>query len=179
MFGETTLSYVKIGNHPVETTNKKWFGLGVPGVTKINQTDATPPLHWVWTLFYLHAVFFPPKNTRWSSTQGYRLSLCFKKTPSARFFGGMGVGLICCLFAHGKPYWVHLVWCVDHSNPVELRSYWLCFRWLWVVGIAAEGEWRWGSPCPFWDSGRWYTFWVSEKDSIQFEGWNHPAIYYT
>ena len=30
MFGETTISYVKIGNHPIETTIYKWL-LGVPG----------------------------------------------------------------------------------------------------------------------------------------------------
>ena len=28
MFGETTISYVKIGNHPVETTIYKWLALG-------------------------------------------------------------------------------------------------------------------------------------------------------
>ena len=31
MFGETTISYVKIGNHPIETTIYKWL-FGVPGV---------------------------------------------------------------------------------------------------------------------------------------------------
>ncbi len=32
MFGETTISYVKIGNHPSETTIYKWlFGVPVPG----------------------------------------------------------------------------------------------------------------------------------------------------
>ena len=30
MFGETTISYVKIGNHPIETTIYKWL-FGVPG----------------------------------------------------------------------------------------------------------------------------------------------------
>ena len=30
MFGETTTSYVKIGNHPIETTIYKW-SFGVPG----------------------------------------------------------------------------------------------------------------------------------------------------
>ena len=28
MFGETTISYVKIGNHPIETTIYKWLALG-------------------------------------------------------------------------------------------------------------------------------------------------------
>ena len=31
MFGETTISYVKIGNHPIETTIYKWL-FGVPGL---------------------------------------------------------------------------------------------------------------------------------------------------
>ena len=30
MFGETTISYVKIGNHPIETTIYKWL-FGVSG----------------------------------------------------------------------------------------------------------------------------------------------------
>ena len=30
MFGETTISYVKIGNQPIETTMYKWL-FGVPG----------------------------------------------------------------------------------------------------------------------------------------------------
>ncbi len=30
LFGETTISYVKIGNHPIETTIYKWL-FGVPG----------------------------------------------------------------------------------------------------------------------------------------------------
>ena len=30
MFGETTISYVEIGNHPIETTIYKWL-FGVPG----------------------------------------------------------------------------------------------------------------------------------------------------
>ena len=30
MFGETTISYVKIGNHPIETAIYKWL-FGVPG----------------------------------------------------------------------------------------------------------------------------------------------------
>ena len=30
MFGETTISYVKNWNHPVETTTNKWM-FGVPG----------------------------------------------------------------------------------------------------------------------------------------------------
>ena len=30
MFGETTISYVKIGNHPIETTTNRWL-FGVPG----------------------------------------------------------------------------------------------------------------------------------------------------
>ena len=28
MFGETTISYVKIGTHPIETTIYKWLALG-------------------------------------------------------------------------------------------------------------------------------------------------------
>ncbi len=28
MFGETTISYVEIGNHPIETTIYKWLALG-------------------------------------------------------------------------------------------------------------------------------------------------------
>ncbi len=34
MFGETTISYVKIGNHPFETTIYKWL-FGVPGIFQI------------------------------------------------------------------------------------------------------------------------------------------------
>ena len=34
MFGETTISYVKIGNHPIETTIYKWL-FGVPGTFQI------------------------------------------------------------------------------------------------------------------------------------------------
>ena len=33
MFGETTISYVKIGNHPIETTIYKWL-FGVPGFSR-------------------------------------------------------------------------------------------------------------------------------------------------
>ncbi len=33
MFGETTISYVKIGNHPIETTIYKWLALGFQGHT--------------------------------------------------------------------------------------------------------------------------------------------------
>ena len=35
MFGETTISYVKIGNHPIETTIYKWL-FGVPGTNQTN-----------------------------------------------------------------------------------------------------------------------------------------------
>ena len=28
MFGETTISYVKVGKHPIETTIYKWLALG-------------------------------------------------------------------------------------------------------------------------------------------------------
>ena len=31
MFGETTISYVKIGNHPIETTIYNWL-FGAPGI---------------------------------------------------------------------------------------------------------------------------------------------------
>ena len=31
MFGETTISYIKIWNHPIETTIYKWL-FGVPGI---------------------------------------------------------------------------------------------------------------------------------------------------
>ena len=34
MFGETTISYAKIGNHPIETTIYKWL-LGVPGWSRL------------------------------------------------------------------------------------------------------------------------------------------------
>ncbi len=34
MFGETTISYVKIGNHPIETTIYKWL-FAVPGICKL------------------------------------------------------------------------------------------------------------------------------------------------
>ena len=37
MFGETTISYVKIGNHPIETTIYKWL-FGVPGITPPKMT---------------------------------------------------------------------------------------------------------------------------------------------
>ena len=32
MFSETTISYVKIGNHPIETTIYKWLALGFQAV---------------------------------------------------------------------------------------------------------------------------------------------------
>ena len=35
MFGETTISYVKIGNHPIETTIYKWL-FGVPGSDELS-----------------------------------------------------------------------------------------------------------------------------------------------
>ena len=34
MFGETTISYVKNWNHPIETTTNKWM-FGVPGNTYV------------------------------------------------------------------------------------------------------------------------------------------------
>ena len=34
MFGETTISYVKIGNHPIETAIYKWL-FGVPGLNQV------------------------------------------------------------------------------------------------------------------------------------------------
>ncbi len=34
MFGETTISYVKVWNHPIETTIYKWL-FGVPGIYHI------------------------------------------------------------------------------------------------------------------------------------------------
>ena len=37
MFGETTISYVKIWNHPIETTIYKWLALGFQEVI-INST---------------------------------------------------------------------------------------------------------------------------------------------
>ena len=37
MFGETTISYVKIGNHPIETTIYKWL-FGVPGIYKFSKS---------------------------------------------------------------------------------------------------------------------------------------------
>ena len=39
MFGETTISYVKIGNHPIETTIYKWL-FGVPGTKTPQQKNA-------------------------------------------------------------------------------------------------------------------------------------------
>ena len=45
MFGETTVSYVKNWNHPVETTNKKWL-FGVPGLKyskKMSEKKMPPP----------------------------------------------------------------------------------------------------------------------------------------
>ncbi len=41
MFGETTISYVKIGNHPIETTIYKWL-FGVPGSTTNIHNDMFP-----------------------------------------------------------------------------------------------------------------------------------------
>ena len=34
MFGETTISYVKNWNHPIETTTNKWM-FGVPGISAL------------------------------------------------------------------------------------------------------------------------------------------------
>ena len=34
MFGETTISYIKIWNHPIETTIYKWLALGFQGDNK-------------------------------------------------------------------------------------------------------------------------------------------------
>ena len=42
MFGETTISYVKIGNHPIETTIYKWL-FGVPG-TNVKDLRGFPVL---------------------------------------------------------------------------------------------------------------------------------------
>ena len=45
MFGETTISYVKIRNHPIETTIHKWL-FGVPGIYIIHVSygmGAQPP----------------------------------------------------------------------------------------------------------------------------------------
>ncbi len=36
MFGETTISYVKVWNHPIETTIYKWLALGFQGVTLLH-----------------------------------------------------------------------------------------------------------------------------------------------
>ena len=41
-FGETTISYVKIGNHPIETAIYKWL-FGVPGQTPLHSTAPTAP----------------------------------------------------------------------------------------------------------------------------------------
>ena len=43
MFGETTLSYVKIGNHPIETTIYKWL-FGVPGTYHSKKTPEWMPI---------------------------------------------------------------------------------------------------------------------------------------
>ena len=39
MFGETTISYVKVWNHPIETTIYKWL-FGVPGRNSFRETPA-------------------------------------------------------------------------------------------------------------------------------------------
>ena len=52
MFGETTISYVKICNHPIETTIYKWL-FGVPGNSICN--DRRVPPCWVVPFFHLEA----------------------------------------------------------------------------------------------------------------------------
>ena len=44
MFGETTISYVKICNHPIETTIYKWL-FGVPGSSILDVVCQLEPLH--------------------------------------------------------------------------------------------------------------------------------------
>ena len=54
MFGETTISYVKIGNHPIETTIYKWL-LGVPGIHTayigVEDTSIDGTVRNVWWVF--------------------------------------------------------------------------------------------------------------------------------
>jgi len=41
MFGETTISYIKIWNHPIETTIYKWL-FGVPGRGYLENINRNP-----------------------------------------------------------------------------------------------------------------------------------------
>jgi len=49
MFGETTIFYVMIWNHPVETTIKNWL-FGVPGLCTL--------LGWTWSHWNFDLQFF-------------------------------------------------------------------------------------------------------------------------
>ena len=50
MFGETTISYIKTWNHPIETTIYKWL-FGVPGISVFLRKQLHPtlagPLNWL------------------------------------------------------------------------------------------------------------------------------------
>ncbi len=47
MFGETTISYVKIGNHPIETAIYKWLALGVQVCTPPRNKKNLAPEKWM------------------------------------------------------------------------------------------------------------------------------------
>ena len=75
MFGETTISYVKIGNHPIETTIYKWL-FGVPGWYMVNYGDCLslygdfykhnlPPLLLVNLGDYHLGILLPPRMLLW------------------------------------------------------------------------------------------------------------------
>ena len=69
MFGETTISYVKIGNHPIETTIYKWL-FGVPG------------------LYYLYHVvfdvFIPTASVHSFPWQLFITDFCYRKQNGAK-----------------------------------------------------------------------------------------------
>ncbi len=50
MLGETTISYVKIGNHPIETTIYKWLALGFQEVVDVFFSPF-PLLYDDWNIF--------------------------------------------------------------------------------------------------------------------------------
>ena len=53
MFGETTISYVKIGNHPIETTIYKWL-FGVPGIDIcFAGTSILGPATWIPVVWFI------------------------------------------------------------------------------------------------------------------------------
>ena len=58
MFGETTISYVKIGNHPIETAIYKWL-FGGPGMYSPKKPKKISPLKNGWIHFSRKTSFFP------------------------------------------------------------------------------------------------------------------------